>query len=329
MSTTVHVKGISHDTSEKEVKDFFSFCGKITNISVTPESDASDASKSAAVTFEKETAAKTALLLDSTQLGKSQVHVSAASNIDDVASKAGAAVSSSVGDDHISQEDKPRSRIVAEYLAHGYTVSDQVIQQAITLDQKHGFSSRFTSALGSFDSKYKATDTAKSMDNKYGVSNKATSAWGGLTSYFEAALGTPTGQKIRQFYIQGDKQVRDVHNEARRLADLKAGKQHEPEAVPGTDKTVCKCGGEEGTCGCAPGHCDCSRCAKSDAGGTQPEPVKGTEKTVCGCGGSEGKCPCPAGKCACASCAKSSPAATTEAKEAAQASGQQLPAGSV
>merc|ERR1711939_611963 len=43
MSTTVHVKGISHETTEKEVKDFFSFCGKINSISVTPESDAPDA----------------------------------------------------------------------------------------------------------------------------------------------------------------------------------------------------------------------------------------------------------------------------------------------
>merc|ERR1711939_715790 len=111
MSTTVHVKGISHETTEKGVKDFFSFCGKINSISVTPESDAPDAQKSATVTFEKETAAKTALLLDNTQLGKSQVHVSTASTLEDVASKAGAAVSSSVPDDHIAQEDKPRIQL--------------------------------------------------------------------------------------------------------------------------------------------------------------------------------------------------------------------------
>jgi len=151
MSTTVHVKSISHETSEKEVKDFFSFCGKITSISVTPESDAADATKSASVTFEKETAAKTALLLDSTQLGKSQVQVTAASSIDDVASKAGAAVSSTMGgDEHIEQEDKPRSRIVAEYLAHGYVMSDSAIQRALALDQKHGVSQRFTNALAGF-----------------------------------------------------------------------------------------------------------------------------------------------------------------------------------
>jgi len=287
MSTTVHVKGVSHETSEKEVKDFFSFCGKITSISVTPESSAPDSLKSATVTFEKETAAKTALLLDNTQLGKSQVHVTTASTLDDVAAKAGAAVSSSVGDDHISQEDKPRTRIVAEYLAHGYALSDNVISQAIALDQKHGVSSRFTNTLASFDAKYKASDKAKSVDSKYGVTDKALSAWGGLNSYFEKALDTPTGQRVRNYYLQGDKQVRDVHNEARRLADLKAGKPNEPESVQGTDKTVCNCGGAEGVCGCAPGHCSCANCAKGSS------------------------------------------AATTEAKEAAQASGQELPAGSV
>jgi len=262
MSTTVHVAGIAHQTSEKEVRDFFSFCGKITNLSVTPSSDAADAEKSASVTFEKETAAKTALLLDNTQLGSSQVHVTSASSIGDIASKAAAAVTGDSED--ISQEDKPRSRIVAEYLAHGYVLGDNVLQKAIALDNQHGYSNRFTQALSSFDQKTKATDRAKSIDQSYGVTNTAVGAWNGLNSYFEKALSTPTGQKVRDFYVQGDRQVRDIHNEARRLADLKAGKtQHEPEHVSGTDKTVCSCGGAEGVCGCAPGACACNNCAKS------------------------------------------------------------------
>jgi len=264
MSTTVHVSGISSQTSEKEVRDFFSFCGKITSLSVTPASDAEDAPKSAAVTFEKETAAKTALLLDNTQLGPSQVHVSSAASFDDLTSKAAHSPTGAGGDD-IEQEDKPRSRIVAEYLAHGYTLSDNVIQKAIALDKQHGYSNRFTQALASFDSKYKATDKAKSVDASYGISNKAMGAWSGFNSYFEKAMGTPTGQRVRDFYVQGDKQVRDIHNEARRLADLKAGKSsnNEPEHVQGTDKTVCNCGSVEGNCPCAPGKCACANCAKS------------------------------------------------------------------
>lgn len=209
-------------------------------------------------------AAKTALLLDKTQLGPSEVHVSAGSSLGDIAASASPATGFK-HDEELSQEDKPRSRIAAEYLAHGYVLSDAAIQKAIALDNKHGFSNKFTSALASFDNKYKATDKAKSVDASYGISDKATNAWSGLNSYFEKAMGTPTGQKVRDFYVQSDKQVRDIHNEARRLADLKAGKQpNEPETVEGTDKTVCKCGGSEAECPCPPGHCGCARCAKSD-----------------------------------------------------------------
>lgn len=229
--TTVHVSGIASSTSDKEVQDFFSFCGKIVNISVTPTSSEANAPKSATVTFEKDAAAKTALLLDQTQLGPSVVTVKAAQSLEDIAGEQGASATQAKDENHndIEQEDKPRSRILAEYLAHGYAISDQALQKAITLDQKHGFSSRFTSVLGNFDKKTGATDRARGLDESYKLSDKAASGWRGLHSYFEKALGTPSGQKLRDFYSQTDKQVRDIHNEARRLADLKAGKSEKTE----------------------------------------------------------------------------------------------------
>lgn len=303
-------------------QDFFSFCGKITNLSITPVSSDANAEKSATVTFEKETAAKTALLLDNTQLGKSQVHVSSASSIDQVATQAGSAATSAAqtADHDISQEDKPRSRIAAEYLAHGYALSDNVIKKALDMDKQHGYSNRFTAALQNFDQKYKVTDKAQQADQKYQVSNKAWSAWGGLNSYFEKAMGTPTGQKIRDFYVQGEKQVMDVHSEARRLADLKKGDggKEEPHPVAGqSDKTACSCGGSEGVCGCAPGKCSCKNCAKSDnpqKTENPPQAVSGTSKTVCTCGGKDGVCGCAPGQCACAGCAKSDASAVTEVR---------------
>ncbi|KAL8922153.1 MAG: hypothetical protein Q9208_005348 [Pyrenodesmia sp. 3 TL-2023] len=271
-STVVHVKNIAPQTSEKEVRDFFSFCGKITSLSVTPASEGADSPQSATVTFEKETAAKTALLLDNTQLGSSQVQVSSAANLDDLAGKPSGADDAHRDENDISQEDKPRSRIVAEYLAHGYVISDNALQRAIALDNKHGVSNRFTNALANFDSKYKATDRAKGIDASYGITEKASRGWAGLSSYFEKAVNTPTGQKLASFYTQSDKQVRDIHAEARRLADLKAGKSSGDdksggegksggdskeakeanaktmEQVPGTDKTTCQCGGDTGAC---------------------------------------------------------------------------------
>ncbi|ELR07082.1 hypothetical protein VC83_05384 [Pseudogymnoascus destructans] len=211
-ANTVYVKNISSATSKKEVTDFFSFCGKIKSIEITPSAD----TQSAEVVFEKETAAKTALLLDNTQLGKSQVSVTGAEG-----AKEFDETQREKDSDEITQEEKPRSRIIAEYLAHGYVIGDQASQRALDLDHKHGISSRFLTTLQNLDNKYKATEKAKSADQSYGISTKAQGLFHSLASYYEKAAETPTGQKVVQFYSQTQKQVEDIHREARRLADLK------------------------------------------------------------------------------------------------------------
>jgi hypothetical protein len=224
--TTVHVSNISHQTTEKEVRDFFSFCGKISSLSLTPSSQEPEAPQSATVTFEKETAGKTALLLDNTQLGSSHVHVEASSTLSDLAPTS--KDDPNADPHHIPQEDKPRAAILAEYLAHGYVIGDVALQRGIELDKKHGITQRFQTALASIDSldkKYKATDKARGIDSSLGVTTKAQTGWGTLNRYFEKALNTPTGQKVRDFYAQGAQQAMDIHNEARRLAELKKGEK--------------------------------------------------------------------------------------------------------
>jgi len=215
-ANVVNVKNISKETSEKEIKDFFSFCGKVSKLDVQTAGE----TKTAEVTFEKETAAKTALLLDNTQLGSTQVSVSSATGSDDF----GHSAPDSDGDE-ITQEQKPRARIIAEYLAHGYAITDQTTQRAIDLDHKHGISNRFLETLQKLDQKTQATGRAKAVDQQYQVTTKATNIastlWSGINSYYEKAAGTPTGQKLVDFYTQGSKQVQDIHAEARRLADLK------------------------------------------------------------------------------------------------------------
>jgi len=267
--STVHVENISTKTNQDEIKSFFSFCGKISNISVTPtEND----TQSATVTFEKTAAAKTALLLDNTQLGPNSVHVSSSKSLDELAGdKAASAEEAKDGDHHIEQEEKPRARIIAEYLAHGYTISDKAIEQALVLDKQHGISTRFTNVLQTFDSRLGATQKAQAVDNKLGVTDKVTAGWRGLTSYFDKAAGTPTGQKLRSFYDTGNRTVVDVHNEARHLADLKkqggdksTSEQATPHNLPGSEKTQCNCSADAGKCGCEPGKCACSGCSKSD-----------------------------------------------------------------
>lgn len=188
--------------------------GKISSIHVTGEG----ATKSATVTFEKATAAKTALLLNNTKLGDNEITVTGEAGDDkDSDHHAGGERDS----DELTQEEKPRSRILAEYLAHGYLVADTGLQSAIALDEKHGISQRFLATLQNLDAKYHATDRAKTADQSYGITQRANSLLTGLNSYFEKATNTPTGQRIVQFYTTGQRQVSDIHGEARRLADLK------------------------------------------------------------------------------------------------------------
>ncbi|KAL6893081.1 hypothetical protein HDV57DRAFT_483812 [Trichoderma longibrachiatum] len=215
MTATVYVKNIAASTGDAEIKDFFSFCGKINDIKVTTEGE----TKNAEVIFEKETAMKTALLLNNTQLGPNHITVSSATG--DSEDDGSHFAQSGDNTDEITQEMKPRTRILAEYLAHGYVVGDAAIQRAIELDQKHGVSTRFLSTIQDLDKKYQATDRAKTADQSYGITQRAGNFFSSLSSYFEKASNTPTGKKIAQFYLDGQRQVQDIHSEARRLADMK------------------------------------------------------------------------------------------------------------
>ncbi|KAI1256637.1 hypothetical protein MGN70_001762 [Eutypa lata] len=223
-ANTVHVKGISAATEDKEIKDFFSFCGKITDIQVTPSTSTSDEkTKDASVTFEKATAAKTAQLLNNTQLGGVQISVTSADGGSSSPQHESATTTTNADrdTDEITQEEKPRSRILAEYLAHGYVVGDAALVRAIELDNKHGVTDRFRNTLQGLDAKYHATDRAKATDQSYGLSARANTLFSGLGSYFEKATSSPTGQKLVRFYADSQRQVQDIHAEARRLADLK------------------------------------------------------------------------------------------------------------
>jgi len=277
---TVHVSGIAAGTPERDVSSFFSFCGTINSLTLTPSSGAADAPLSATITFERESAAKTAVLLDGTPLNEKPLTVTAAHNIDDIAGSH-LAPSGDIGPDgEILQENKPRTAVMAEYLAAGYTIGDSVLQKGIDFDRKTSFTSKFasylTNAFNAVDSKVHVTEKAKAADSQYHLTEKAVNATAGLQRYFEHALGTGPGQKVRDFYQAGAVQVLDIHNEAKRLADLKNQKKRQsqdqdlgasadgkPFIAP--DRTTCVCGGEAGKCGCEAGKCACAGCAKAGA----------------------------------------------------------------
>lgn len=163
---------------------------------------------------------ETALLLNQTKLGPNHIGVTGEGAVGQGRKDAGDHAGERESDD-ISQEEKPRARILAEYLAHGYVVGDAALERAIELDTTHGVSNRFLNTIQNLDQKYHATDRAKAADTSYGISERANSFLTGITTYFEKASNNPTGQKVVDFYTASSRQVQDIHKEARRLADLK------------------------------------------------------------------------------------------------------------
>lgn len=231
MSTgyTIHVAGLAPETTEDRLRDFFSFCGKLTSVKKSgTEAD---------ITFEKLSAMKTSLMLNGGTLDSAHLEVTTSSPEGaqtPVLPKSGDAPVGATTATTFDQEDKPKAAIAAEYLAHGYLLGDHIIQRAIDVDNQKGISSRFLNFVHGIDKtagqrlvgenqtiSHKLQDdahrlysTAREADQQHGVSSR-------FLSYYTKALQTPIGQKVASFYNDTQKQVLDVHEEAKRLAAQK------------------------------------------------------------------------------------------------------------
>lgn len=225
--SSVYIANLSASTTKESLDKFMAFCGSIQSIEMQE-------GQKAIVVFEKPSAASTALMLNGGTLDGSPIQVSSEELTDDHPSVAG-----DHGDhDDIPQESKPRTAIVAEYLAHGYVLSEPIINRAVAFDQKHGISSRFleffknlteqTKAKSAeLDQQHQISEKAAGAyaqaDAKTGATEKAKSAWGIGKSYYTRALQSQYGQQAQSFYTTTKNTLKDVHEEASRIA---ADKKH-------------------------------------------------------------------------------------------------------
>ncbi|KAJ3502875.1 hypothetical protein NLJ89_g8694 [Agrocybe chaxingu] len=236
MSTyTVNVSGIAPSTTQAQLNDFFTFCGKIASI------DYNEKEHSAIIAFEKSNAAKTALMLNGGALDGANLTVTSDVVHQDEEHH------SAAGERHIEQSDKPRAGIAAEYLAKGYVLSEQILHRAIEIDTKQGISKRFLDYFHSLDKSVgeralghdqtvsgkvqatvdHATQQARAVDEQKGYTKIA-------HDYYTKALASPFGQKVASFYTNTTKQIRDIHEEARRIAEQEKAK-HEQASAPSAE----------------------------------------------------------------------------------------------
>ncbi|CAH2355157.1 putative protein Vip1p [[Candida] railenensis] len=226
-----------------KLKEFFSFCGKIQTIN--PIDSKEEKFQSVEVIFESEKALQTALLLNEAELEGVSIKVEAASK-GGLPSYSSATSDNkiqsevtSTGDeeyDDVSQEEKPKYAIMAQLLSSGYVVSDQLIDRAIQTDSQKGYSTKFMSFLDKLDNKFVHSKVPDSTANKTVESAQNTlSGWTNafnkssykntLDHYYESAASHPYGKKVASFYKTLAKDAQSVHEEARRLAELKKKKE--------------------------------------------------------------------------------------------------------
>jgi len=216
---TLYTVTVSNISPEAQLNDFFTLCGKIASIQY------SEKYHKAMIAFEDRNAAETALMLDGGQLNGVTLNVTS-DDIHPAEDRAGPQ------EDSCGQSDKPRAGIAAEYLAKGYILSDSILERAIDMDNKKGISKRFLSYFHNLDKSVgertlgpdqtisgklqstvdKAAQQARTIDQEKGYFKT-------LHDYYLKAIMSPLGQNVREFYTDTSKQVRDIHEEARRIAD--------------------------------------------------------------------------------------------------------------
>ncbi|KAI7908061.1 uncharacterized protein BX663DRAFT_492848 [Cokeromyces recurvatus] len=236
----VLVKNISLQSTEKTVKDFFLFCGKIKEFEMKVDED-DEKHQIALIHFERESAAKTAVLLSNALIGDS--YITAQSYFDVPTSNETTTDSSDQQQE--TQETKPKSHIAAEILANGYMLQDHVVAKGLEYDHKYNLTSRLTNFFNTiqtnvkqFDEKYRIWDKAVNIDQKYKIGEKVSNAAHTAQTTAQAALQTPTGQKVQDLAQQTLAQIAAVHYEAKRIQGEKLA--HQTSTTTDNDTTEAK-----------------------------------------------------------------------------------------
>eukprot|EP01117_Protostelium_nocturnum_P005193 TRINITY_DN188_c0_g1_i1.p1 TRINITY_DN188_c0_g1~~TRINITY_DN188_c0_g1_i1.p1 ORF type:complete len:275 (-),score=118.50 TRINITY_DN188_c0_g1_i1:76-900(-) len=168
-SQTVQVSNISPSATEKTIADFFSFCGKISNLYLNKENN------SAVVQFESESAAKTALLLTNALIIDRPIQVSLlASSEPSSTPSSSSTFGTQVDPDQIPErnfgvpdEQRSKTSVVASLLSAGYVLADGALDKAKEFDEKFNIANTAKAVADQIKTK------AQEIDQQFLISEKA------------------------------------------------------------------------------------------------------------------------------------------------------------
>ncbi|ORX43846.1 hypothetical protein DM01DRAFT_1399457 [Hesseltinella vesiculosa] len=212
----IKVTNVNASTSEKSLRDFFLFCGRIKDMELKPDGDDSQA---ALILFENSKAASTATLLTD---GKKEI-----APISGAPEKPIAGEPTVEGEENRQQEStmqadesaKPVSKVMAELMAAGYRLGDQVLAKGIEFDHKYGvretvqkYFDQLRQNLHQLDQQYHLTEKTSDIEQK--VQEKQKLAADKAQDWLQ---NNPTGQKVGGLAKKFADQINELHGEAKRI----------------------------------------------------------------------------------------------------------------
>jgi len=207
-SASVIVKNVAPTTdppTHKVLADFFSFCGNIAALSITPVLG-DETTVTAVVTFENEAAAKTAVLLNNALINDRAITV-------ELAPQGFQPPTSSVAADqlpHTATGDQQRTEasVIQAMVDAGYKLSSDAYTQAKAWDEQAGITQTLSSGIAVITAKMDELDqswqlstkakafsasistTAAAVDQQYQISAKAGEATGQAINFFQETANT-------------------------------------------------------------------------------------------------------------------------------------------
>jgi len=180
-TASIIVTNISIETTHKQLGDFFSFCGNITALSVTPGSD--ESTNTAIVTYSSPAAARTSVLLNLAEINERQIKVTLAPTdyqlpkTQQVCEPEPDFSLDNLITHELPAEQRTQTSVIASLLAKGYQLSSDAFQKAKTFDQTYTISkqmdqkwSDFAVAVNHYDSVYRISEKGEKL--KETVSDK-------------------------------------------------------------------------------------------------------------------------------------------------------------
>jgi len=208
--STVLVSNISPSANEKTVTEFFSFCGKITNLKITKYPNKGG---EAIVTFETESAAKTAQLLTNALIADRPITVAPylGENQPQTERSAEESTITEIKGEQIQHKpetpsDRSHTSVIASLIAAGYVIGKDAIDKARSIDEQNQISQKIMAAanvakdkITEIDQQLHISETiqnfgntittkAHELDQSYHVSDNVNAAIKTVSQTFETGV---------------------------------------------------------------------------------------------------------------------------------------------